>query len=69
MALTGQPLRITGWDTVMLVLVNADRDATEISETDRPAVTAELITLGSKAWNERGAPDLHYLSQCGIVKC
>ena len=43
------------WDIVILVLLNADYDATEIYEADRRAVTAALTAPGSKSRNERGA--------------
>ena len=43
------------WDVVMLVLLNANYDATEIYEANREVVTAALKAPGSKARNERGA--------------
>lgn len=43
------------WDTVLLVLMDEDFDATEIFEADRDAVEQALLEPGSKARNERGA--------------
>jgi hypothetical protein len=43
------------FDAVLLVLLDANFDATEIYEADRPAVVAALTAPGSKARNERGA--------------
>lgn len=43
------------WDTVMLVLLDEDLNATAIHEADRAAVVAALEVPGSKARNERGA--------------
>jgi hypothetical protein len=43
------------WDAVLLVLLDANFDATEIYEAKRKAVLAALAAPGSKARNERGA--------------
>ena len=43
------------WDTLMLVLLDEDLNATAIHEADRAAVVAALEVPGSKARNERGA--------------
>ncbi len=43
------------WDTVMLVLLDEDLNATAIYEADRAAVVAALEEPGSKARNERGS--------------
>lgn len=43
------------WDAVLMVLLDASFNATEIWEADRPAVLAALAAPGSKARNERGA--------------
>ena len=43
------------WDSVLLVLLDENFDATEIYEAEREAVLAALTAPGSKARNERGA--------------
>src|SRR6266851_3423392 len=43
------------FDSVLMVLLNENFDATEIYEADRRAVVAALTAPGSKARNERGA--------------
>lgn len=43
------------WDAVLLVLLTADLEASEIYEADRGAVIAALSAPGSKARNDRGA--------------
>jgi len=43
------------FDTVLLVLLDADYDAFQIFEAARPAVVALLTRPGSKARNERGS--------------
>ena len=43
------------WDSVLLVLLDDNFDATEIHEAEREAVLAALVAPGSKARNERGA--------------
>lgn len=43
------------WDAVLMVLLDADFNASEIWEADRGAVIAALSVPGSKARNERGA--------------
>lgn len=43
------------WDSVLLVLLDQNFDATEIHEAEREAVLAALAAPGSKARNERGA--------------
>jgi hypothetical protein len=43
------------FDTVLLVLLDADYNAFQIFEADRSAVEALLTRLGSKARNERGS--------------
>lgn len=43
------------WDTVVLVLMNADFEPFVIYEADRNSVQIALETPGSKARNERGA--------------
>ena len=42
------------WDAVLLVLLDADFEATEIYEADRDKVLKALSAPGSKARNERG---------------
>ena len=42
------------WDTVLLVLLNANFDATAIYRAERPAVRAALLAPGSKSRNKRG---------------
>jgi len=42
------------WDAVLLVLLNADFDATAIYRADRSAVRGALLAPGSRARNERG---------------
>jgi len=44
------------WDAVLLVLLDADFEPTEVLEADRAAVESALRAPGSKARNERGAP-------------
>jgi hypothetical protein len=43
------------WDAVLMVLLDAEYNATEIWEADRDPVISELTRPGSKARNERGA--------------
>jgi hypothetical protein len=43
------------WDTVILVLMNADFEPVEIYEATRTDIERELTKPGSKARNERGA--------------
>ena len=43
------------WDGVVLVLLNAELEPTEIYEARRPEIIQALTTPGSKARNERGA--------------
>lgn len=43
------------WDAVLLVLLDADFEATAIYEAKRAAITRALTRPGSKARNERGA--------------
>jgi hypothetical protein len=43
------------WDSVLMVLLNENFDATAIYEADRPAIHAALTKPGSKARNNRGA--------------
>jgi hypothetical protein len=43
------------WDSVLLVSLDENFDATEIHEAERSAVLAALAAPGSKARNERGA--------------
>src|SRR6266853_2014071 len=43
------------FDSVLMVLLNENFDATEIYQADRPDVVAALTAPGSKARNERGA--------------
>ncbi len=43
------------WDSVLLVLLDANFDAVEIWEADRAPIAAALTAPGSKARNERGA--------------
>jgi hypothetical protein len=43
------------WDGVLLVLLDASYEATEILEADRGPILAELSKPGSKARTERGA--------------
>ena len=43
------------WDTVMLVLLDENLDATKIYAADRDQVVSALEAPGSKARNERGA--------------
>lgn len=43
------------WDVVILVLLNAHYDATEIYEANRVAITEALTAPGSKSRNVRGA--------------
>lgn len=43
------------WDTVMLVLLDEDLNATAMYEADRAAVVEALEAPGSRARNERGA--------------
>jgi hypothetical protein len=46
---------LKGWDSVILVLLDENFDATEIHEAERDVVIAALAAPGSKARNERGA--------------
>lgn len=43
------------WDAVLMVLLDADFNATEIWEADRAPILAALSVPGSRARNERGA--------------
>lgn len=43
------------WDAVLLVLLDAELDATVIYEADRASVVGALTAPGSRARNERGA--------------
>jgi len=43
------------WDTVILVLLDENYDATEILEAGRRAITRALTAPGSRSRNERGA--------------
>jgi len=43
------------WDSVILVLLDADFELLSIWEADRNSITEALIRPGSKARNERGA--------------
>jgi hypothetical protein len=43
------------WDSVLMVLLDKNFDATEIYEAERKAVEVALAAPGSKARNERGA--------------
>lgn len=43
------------WDSVVLVLLDADFEPFAIHEADRQAVEAALLAPGSKARNDRGA--------------
>jgi hypothetical protein len=43
------------WDSVLLVLLNQDFEATAIYEAERPEVEAALTAPGSKSRNARGA--------------
>jgi len=53
------------WDTVLLVLLNEDFEATGIYEADRPAVETALKAPGSKARNERGAMAVNKFKSIG----
>lgn len=43
------------WDAVLMVLLDANFDAVEMYEAERPAVVDALTAPGSRARNERGA--------------
>lgn len=43
------------WDAVLMVLLDANFDAIEIYEAERPAIVEVLKVPGSRARNERGA--------------
>jgi hypothetical protein len=43
------------WDTVMLVLLDQDLEATAIYEAKRPAIEMALLAPGSRSRNDKGA--------------
>lgn len=56
------------WDAVLLVLLSADLEATEIYEADRAAVISALSAPGSKARNERGALSVSKFRSIGKLR-
>ena len=59
------------FDAVLLVLLDANFDATEIYEADRGAVVAALTAPGSKSRNERGALGVSKFKSIGrqVYRC
>lgn len=53
------------WEAVLFVLMDENLQTLEIWEADREAVTAALLTPGSKARNERGALAISKFKQIG----
>lgn len=56
------------WDSVLMVLLDANFNATEIWEADRAPVLAALTAPGSKARNERGALAVAKLKSIGRLR-
>ncbi len=56
------------WDSVLLVLLDVNFEATAIFEADRDAVLAALAVPGSKARNERGALAVSKFKQIGKTR-
>lgn len=56
------------WDSVLLVLLDENFDATEIYEADRAIVLATLAAPGSKARNERGAMAVSKFKSIGRLR-
>jgi len=56
------------WDSVLLVLLDWNFEATAMFEADRDAVMAALAAPGSKARNERGALGLSKFKQIGKTR-
>lgn len=56
------------WDAVPLVLLDANFDAVEIYEAQRPAVVEVLLTPGSRARNERGAMPVSKFKSIGRLR-
>ena len=56
------------WDSVLLVLLDENFDATEIHEAERDAVLAALAAPGSRARNERGALAVSKFKAIGRVR-
>ncbi|MFZ6030095.1 MAG: DUF6998 domain-containing protein [Chloroflexota bacterium] len=53
------------WDVVVLVLLDADFNPTQIYEAQRPEVEAALLAPGSRARNERGALGINKFKSIG----
>lgn len=53
------------WDKVLLVLMDADFDATEIHEADRESIASALLRPGSRSRNERGALSISKFKSIG----
>ncbi len=53
------------WDAVLMVLLDANLETTEIYEADRGPIVAALSEPGSKARNERGALDVRKFKRIG----
>lgn len=55
------------WDAVLLVLLDADFEATVILRAERSAVEAALIAPGSRARNERGQMSISKFRSIGRI--
>jgi len=57
-----------GWDTVLMVLLDHEFNATEIYEAEREKVEAALKAPGSKARNVRGALSVSKFKSIGVLR-
>lgn len=56
------------WDAVLMVLLDANFDAVEMYEAERPAVVEVLTAPGSRARNERGAMAVSKFKSIGRLR-
>jgi len=56
------------FDSVLLVVLDENFDATVIYESTKDAVTRELEAEGSRARNERGSLQLNRFRRCGVER-
>ena len=56
------------WDSVLMVLLDSDFEATHIFEAERGAVLKALSAPGSKARNERGALSISKFKAIGVLR-
>jgi hypothetical protein len=56
------------WDAILMVLLDANLEATRIYEAERDAVIGALAAPGSRARNERGALGVNKLKAIGRLR-